>query len=157
MHLEMSADDLAFRDEVRAFLDEKLSDDLRDATRLNSGVFAEFDISQRWYKILHEKGWIAPTWPAEYGGPSWTPMQRYIYDSEAGKAGTPTVYLMGLTLVAPVIMQFGTDEQKAYYLPRILSGEDIWCQGYSEPGSGSDLASLQTRAVRDGDEYVING
>ena len=157
MHLEMSADDLAFRDEVRAFLDEKLSDDLRDATRLNSGVFAEFDISQRWYKILYEKGWIAPTWPAEYGGPGWTPMQRYIYDSEAGKAGTPTVYLMGLTLVAPVIMQFGTDEQKAYYLPRILSGEDIWCQGYSEPGSGSDLASLQTRAVRDGDEYVING
>ena len=157
MHLEMSTDDLAFRDEVRAFFDEKLPDDLRAATRLNSGVFAEFDISQRWYKILYEKGWIAPTWPAEYGGTGWTPMQRYIYDSEAGKVGTPTVYLMGLALVGPVIMQFGTDEQKAHYLPRILSGEDIWCQGYSEPGSGSDLASLQTRAVRDGDEYVING
>ena len=157
MHLEMSTDDLAFRDEVRAFFDEKLTDDLRAATRLNSGVFAEFDISQRWYKILYEKGWIAPTWPAEYGGTGWTPMQRYIYDSEAGKVGTPTVYLMGLALVGPVIMQFGTDEQKAHYLPRILSGEDIWCQGYSEPGSGSDLASLQTPAVRDGDEYVING
>jgi alkylation response protein AidB-like acyl-CoA dehydrogenase len=157
MHLEMSAEDLAFRGEVRDFLDTKLTDDMREASRLNSGVFAEFEISQRWYKALYEKGWIAPSWPVEYGGTGWTPMQRYIYDTEAGQLGTPSLYIMGLALVGPVLMQYGTTAQKEYYLPRILSGEDTWCQGYSEPGSGSDLASLQTRAVRQGDDYLVNG
>ena len=157
MDMEMTAADAAFRDEVCNFFDAKLTEDMREASNLTSGVFAEMEIGRRWHTALYEQGWIAPAWPEEHGGTGWTPMQRYIYDSEAGKVGTPTVYLMGLALVGPVIMQFGTDEQKAHYLPRILSGEDIWCQGYSEPGSGSDLASLQTRAVRDGDEYVING
>ena len=157
MHLEMSADDLAFRGEVLKFLDEKLTQDMRRASRLNSGVFAEFEISQRWYKILHEKGWIAPNWPVEYGGTGWTPMQRYIYNTEAGRVGAPSLYIMGLSLVGPVVMQYGTKAQKEYYLPRILSGEDVWCQGYSEPGSGSDLASLQTSAVRQGDDYLVNG
>ena len=157
MHLDMSAEDLAFRDEVRAFLAEKLTDDMREASRLNSGVFAEFEISQRWYRILYEKGWIAPNWPVEYGGTGWSPMQRYIYDSEAAAVGTPSLYIMGLSLVGPVVMRFGTEAQKAFYLPRILSGEDVWCQGYSEPGSGSDLASLQTRAVAVGDDYLVNG
>ncbi|MBL6952642.1 MAG: acyl-CoA dehydrogenase family protein [Alphaproteobacteria bacterium] len=157
MHLEISAADLAFRDEVRAFLDEKLTEDMREASRLNSGVFAEFEISQRWYKVLYEKGWIAPSWPVEFGGTGWTPMQRYIYDTEAAQVGTPSLYIMGLSLVGPVLMQYGTQAQKAYYLPRILSGRDVWCQGYSEPGSGSDLASLQTKAVRQGDDYLVNG
>jgi alkylation response protein AidB-like acyl-CoA dehydrogenase len=157
MHLEMSADDLAFRDEVRAFLDTELTPDMREASRLNSGVFAEHEISQRWNKALYKKGWIAPTWPAEYGGTGWTPMQRYIYDSEAGQIGTPGINVMGLALAGPVLMEFGTKAQKEFYLPKILSGEDTWCQGYSEPGSGSDFASLQTRAVADGDDYVING
>ena len=157
MDLEMNADDRAFRDQVRRFLDTELTADMREASRLNSGVFAEHEIAQRWYKTLHKKGWIAPTWPAEYGGTGWTPMQRYIYDSEAGQIGTPSINVMGLALAGPVLMQFGTDAQKEYYLPRILSGEDTWCQGYSEPGSGSDLASLQTRALADGDDYVVNG
>jgi alkylation response protein AidB-like acyl-CoA dehydrogenase len=157
MHLDMSAEDLAFRDEVRAFLDEKLSDDMREAGHLTSGVFAEFEVGQRWHKALHEKGWIAQGWPVEYGGTGWTPMQRYIYDTEANRVGAPRLFIMGLRMVGPVIMKFGRQDQKDFYLPLIRSGEDVWCQGYSEPGSGSDLASLQCRAVSDGDHYVING
>jgi len=159
MHLDMTTDDLDFRDEVRAFLDDKLSEEMREATRLTSGVFAEFEIGQRWHKALYERGWIAPGWPEEHGGTGWNAMQRYIYDTEANLAGAPRLFSMGLRMVGPVIMKFGNDEQKAHYLPRILSAEDVWCQGYSEPGSGSgsDLASLQCRAVADGDDYVVNG
>ena len=157
MDMEMSAADAAFRDEVRAFFDEKLTADMREASDLTSGVFAEFEISHRWHKTLHEKGWVAPAWPVEHGGTGWTPIQRSIYDSEAGAAGAPRLFSMGLRMVGPVVMKFGTDEQKNYYLPRIRSGDDVWCQGYSEPGSGSDLASLQTRAVIDGDHYVVDG
>ena len=100
---------------------------------------------------------VAPAWPVEYGGPGWTEMQRHIFASECALAGGPSLSPMGLRMVGPCIQRFGTDAQKAHYLPRILSGEDYWCQGYSEPGSGSDLASLQLRAVRDGDDYVLNG
>ncbi|MDP6688466.1 MAG: acyl-CoA dehydrogenase family protein [Alphaproteobacteria bacterium] len=157
MDMEMTAADAAFRDEVRVFFDEKLTPDMREASNLTSGVFAEFDIGHRWHKTLHEKGWIAPAWPEEHGGTGWTPMQRYIYDSEAGAAGAPRLFSMGLRMVGPVVMKFGTDEQKNFYLPRIRAGDDVWCQGYSEPGSGSDLASLQCRAVADGDDYVVNG
>jgi alkylation response protein AidB-like acyl-CoA dehydrogenase len=155
--MAMTAEDAAFRDEVRAFFDAKLSDDMREASNLTSGVFAEFEIGRRWHTALYEQGWIAPAWPTEHGGTGWTPMQRYIYDSEAGAAGAPRLFSMGLRMVGPVVMKFGTDEQKNFYLPRIRSGEDVWCQGYSEPGSGSDLASLQTRAIVDGDDYVVNG
>ncbi len=157
MDLSFSAADEAFRDEVRAFLDENLSDDFREASRLTSGVFAELEIGRRWHTILHGKGWIAPSWPQEYGGTGWTPMQRFIYDRECAAAGTPRLFIMGLRMVGPVIMRFGRQDQKDFYLPRILSGEDIWCQGYSEPGSGSDLASLQCRAIAEGDDYVLNG
>ena len=157
MDVNMTAADAAFRGEVRAFFDDKLTDDMREATSLASGVFTEFEIGRRWHKALYEQGWIAPSWPEEHGGTGWTPMQRYIYDSEAGAAGTPRLFSMGLRMVGPVVMKFGSDEQKAFYLPRIRSGEDVWCQGYSEPGSGSDLASLQCRAVVDGDDYVVNG
>mgnify|MGYP003970115917 FL=1 len=157
MDMAMTAEDAAFRDEVRAFFDAKLSDDMREASNLTSGVFAEFEIGRRWHTALYEQGWIAPAWPTEHGGTGWTPMQRYIYDSEAGAAGAPRLFSMGLRMVGPVVMKFGTDEQKNFYLPRIRSGEDVWCQGYSEPGSGSDLASLQTRAIVDGDDYVVNG
>ncbi len=157
MEMGMTAADGAFRDEVRVFFDEKLTDDMREATQLSSGVFAEMAIGRRWHAALYEQGWIAPSWPAEYGGTDWTPMQRYIYDSEAGSAGAPRLFSMGLRMVGPVVMKFGSDEQKEYYLPRIRSGQDVWCQGYSEPGSGSDLASLQTRAIVDGDDYVVNG
>ncbi|MFP6749655.1 MAG: acyl-CoA dehydrogenase family protein [Alphaproteobacteria bacterium] len=157
MHLNISEDDLAFRDEVRAFLAANLTDEMRVANHLNGGSFADFAISRRWFLTLSEKGWVAPSWPKEHGGCAWTPMQKYIYSTEAARAGTPAYFAMGISMVGPVVMRFGTEAQKAHFLPRILSGDDIWCQGYSEPGAGSDLASLQTRAVADGDDYVING
>ena len=157
MDINMSAEDAAFHQEVRSFIDEELSPDMRKASDLTSGVFAEFEIGRRWHNALYKKGWIAPSWPKEHGGAAWTSKQRYIYDSEAGTAGVPRLFSMGLRMVGPVIMKFGTDKQKAHYLPRILSGDDTWCQGYSEPGSGSDLASLQTRAFVAGEDYVVNG
>jgi alkylation response protein AidB-like acyl-CoA dehydrogenase len=157
MDLDLQPEDLAFRDEVRDFLAENLTDEMREASHYSGGSFDDFDVSFRWFQVMSKKGWVAPSWPKEHGGAAWTPMQKYIYSTEAAKAGTPSYFAMGISMVGPVIMGFGTDEQKAHYLPRILSGEDIWCQGYSEPGSGSDLASLQTKAVADGDDYVING
>ena len=111
----------------------------------------------RWQKILYKKGWLAGHWPREYGGCAWTPVQPHIFDEECGDAGAPRLMPFGLVMVAPVIMDFGSPWQKEHYLPRILSSEDWWCQGYSEPGSGSDLASLKTRAVREGDHYIVNG
>lgn len=147
----------AFRAEVRAFLDEKFDAQMREQTARQTGVFAEAQLAWRWHAILHERGWIAPAWPKEYGGPGWTPEQRSIFADECARVGTPSLPSMGLSLCGPVIMRYGTQEQKDYFLPRMLSGEHRWCQGYSEPGSGSDLASLQLRAVRDGDHYVVNG
>lgn len=157
MNLDLSARDLAFRDEVRAFLSDNLTDELRAAGRLTTSVFVEPQYSLAWQKILHAKGWVAPSWPAEYGGPGWDEMQRWIFAAECARAGAPGLSPMGLKMVGPCIMGYGTAEQKAFYLPRILAGEDYWCQGYSEPGSGSDLASLQMRADDDGDHYVLNG
>ncbi len=157
MNLELSPEELRFRDEVRAFLETALTPELKEAGRRTTSVFTEKRYSSPWQKILHKKGWVAPSWPKEYGGTGWNEMQRYIWAAECARAGAPGLAPMGLRMVAPVIMRYGSDEQKAHYLPRILSGEDYWCQGYSEPGSGSDLASLQLRAVSDGDDYVLNG
>ena len=157
MNLELTAEDIAFRDEVRAFLESALTPELRDAGQRTTSVFTEKRFSIPWQKILHKKGWVAPSWPKEFGGTGWSEMQRYIFAAECARAGTPGLSPMGLRMVGPCIMRYGTPEQKAFYLPRILAGEDYWCQGYSEPGSGSDLASLQLRAVPDGDEYVLNG
>jgi acyl-CoA dehydrogenase len=157
MNLELTAEDRAFRDEVRAFLQSALTPELRDAGRRTTSVFTEKRYSIPWQKILHKKGWVAPSWPKEYGGTGWSEMQRYIFAAEFARAGAPGLAPMGLRMVGPCIMRYGTEEQKAHYLPRILSGEDYWCQGYSEPGSGSDLASLQLRAVVDGSDYVLNG
>jgi len=157
MDLEFSPQELAFRDEVRAFLAENLPEELRRGAAASPTVFVEPDIGQKWNAILNARGWLAYQWPVEYGGPGWTPTQRYIFEKECAFAGAPYLTVLSLKLVAPVIYTFGTPEQKAYYLPRILSGEDYWCQGFSEPGSGSDLASLQTRAMREGDKYIING
>ncbi len=157
MNFEFSAEELLFRDEVRAFLAERLTERLREGARATPTVFAEPDISREWQQILHEKGWLGYNWPEEYGGTGWTPTQRYIFEKECALADAPELPVLSLKLLAPVIWTFGTAEQKAHYLPRILSGEDYWCQGFSEPGSGSDLASLKTRAVRDGDRYVVNG
>ena len=153
----LNPQDMAFRDKVRAFLDEKFDAELRAQTARQAGVFAEDVVARRWHKALAEKGWSAPSWPKEYGGPGWTARQHEIFAMECTRVGTPALPSMGITLCGPVIMRYGTDEQKAYFLPRMLSGEHIWCQGYSEPQSGSDLSSLQTRAARDGDDYVVNG
>lgn len=157
MNLDLSADELAFRDEVRAFLDEHLPADLRKAGRRATSVFIDKRFSLAWQKILHTRGWVAPSWPKAYGGPGWNEMQRYIFAAECARAGAPSLAPMGLKMVGPVIMGYGTAEQKAHYLPRILSGEDYWCQGYSEPQAGSDLAALQLQARRDGDDYVLSG
>jgi alkylation response protein AidB-like acyl-CoA dehydrogenase len=150
--------DLAtFQEEVRAFLAAKLPDDLRRAAARATSVFIDPAITLPWQRILHARGWVAPDWPTAFGGPGWTEMQRYIFAAECARAGAPGLAPMGLKMVAPVIMHYGTPQQQAHYLPRILSGEDYWCQGFSEPGAGSDLASLQLRARRDGDDYVLNG
>ncbi|HWS75468.1 MAG TPA: acyl-CoA dehydrogenase family protein [Quisquiliibacterium sp.] len=157
MNLSFAPEDLAFRDEVRAFLREKLSPEMSRATHLTTSVFSEPEVGRAWNRILNDRGWAAPGWPVEYGGTGFSLVQRWIFGTEFARAGAPSLSPMGLKMAGPVIMKFGTPEQKAHYLPRILAGDDYWCQGYSEPGSGSDLASLKTRAVRDGDHYVVNG
>jgi acyl-CoA dehydrogenase len=155
--LALTDDERAFQDEVRAFLDEALTPELRAAGRLATSVFMDWEYSRPWQLKLHAKGWAAPTWPKEYGGPGWGEMKRAIFAAELARAGAPPLPPQGLRMVGPCIMGYGTPEQKAFFLPRILSGEDFWCQGYSEPGAGSDLASLQMRADSDGDDYILNG
>ena len=155
LELILGPEDAAFRDEVRAFIDENLPSDTRRRVE-NEKVLSKSD-HVRWQKILHEKGWIAPGWPVEHGGTGWSPLRRHIFDEELGLAPTPRIIPFGLSMVGPVIMEFGDADQKARYLPRILASDDWWCQGYSEPGAGSDLASLRTRAVADGDDYIVNG
>jgi len=136
-----------------AFFDENFTAKL--VARLRGKNFKEAIVE--WQRKLYEKGWIAPNWPAEYGGTGWTPTQKYIYETERSARGIPSPVPFGLSMVGPVIYQFGTPEQKEKFLPRILRSEDWWCQGYSEPGAGSDLAALKTKAELDGDHYVING
>jgi alkylation response protein AidB-like acyl-CoA dehydrogenase len=157
MDLALSCKDQEFRDEVRAFLAENLPARLKEGMAASPGVFVEPDIGQEWQAILNRKGWLAYQWPEEVGGPGWTPVQQYIFEKECALAGAPTFTALSLKLLAPVVYTFGTAEQKARILPRVLSGEDYWCQGFSEPDAGSDLASLKTVAVRKGDDYVING
>lgn len=157
MDLKLSPAEERFRDEVRVFLDANLSDRLRAGARATPTVFAEPDIGREWQGILLAKGWLAYHWPVEHGGTGWSPMQRYIFEKECALASAPGLPVLGLKLLGPVLSAFGTPAQQARYLPRILSAEDYWCQGFSEPGSGSDLASLKTQAVRDGDRYIVNG
>jgi alkylation response protein AidB-like acyl-CoA dehydrogenase len=155
MNLDFSAEEIAFRDEVRSFIDQNYPAELRGKQDEGDELSKEDYLA--WHKILAKKGWIAPAWPVEYGGPGWTPTQRFIWSEETAAADCIRILPFGVTMVGPVIYTFGTPEQKAKFLPGILSGDDWWCQGYSEPGSGSDLASLRTAAVIDGDEYVVNG
>ena len=156
MDLDFNAEENAFRDEVRAFLKAHLPSEI--STRIGRGDDSQVaqDIP-RWQSILHKKGWGAPAWPKEFGGTGWTTTQQYIFETECALVDAPIQLPFGLKMVAPVMMRYGSAEQQARFLPRILAGEDWWCQGYSEPGSGSDLASLKTRAVRDGDDYIVNG
>ncbi|GGC90852.1 acyl-CoA dehydrogenase family protein [Undibacterium terreum] len=155
MDLNYTSEDLAFRDQVRSYLADNLPEDLKHKV-LNHKRLSKDDFV-RWHKTLAKQGWVATGWPKEYGGTGWTATQRHIFEEECARAGTPGIMPFGVAMVAPVIMAFGNQAQKDYYLPRILNCDDWWCQGYSEPGSGSDLASLKTRAEREGDYYIVNG
>ena len=155
MDLNYSTEELAFRDEVRAWLRANLPDDLRQ--KMESYEDLSKDDLLRWHKILAKKGWVAPDWPEEWGGTGWNAVQRYIFEEECGFAASPPLVSFGLRMCAPVLLKFGTEAQKKRFLPRIYDGTDFWCQGYSEPGSGSDLASLKMRAARQNGHYVVTG
>jgi len=155
MDLTWTAQELAFRQEVRDFAEKNLPADIRDKQMHHQRLGKDDYI--RWHRILADHGWGAPTWPKEFGGTGWNPVERLIFEIETYKAGAPRLLSFGLSMIGPVLMKFGSQKQKDYYLPRIIRVEDWWCQGYSEPGSGSDLASLKTRAERQGNKYIING
>ena len=157
MDLEWSTTDLAFRDEVRSFLDDKLTPELRQAGRLMTSVYSDHEAGMQWQRILHERGWAAPAWPVSYGGCDWSLTQHYIFSRESTLAGAPPLSPMGIRMVAHAIMAYGTPQQKEFFLPRILTGEVFFCQGYSEPEAGSDLASLSMAAVDDGEDLVCTG
>ncbi|HBN9788257.1 TPA: acyl-CoA dehydrogenase family protein [Pseudomonas aeruginosa] len=157
MRFEFSSENERFRQEVRQFLATELPKELIDAADLKVGAFVEPEVSLHWQRILHKKGWVTALWPREFGGTGWTSKERFIFESECALAGAPMLSPLGLNYMGPVVIRFGTDEQKERFLGRILSGEDYWCQGFSEPGSGSDLASLKCSASRDGDRYIVNG
>jgi acyl-CoA dehydrogenase len=154
---QLSATDETFRREVRSFLNENLSEELREAGRKKTSIWQEINSAMAWQKMLFDKGWVAPEWPLEYGGTDWSLAQRYIFSQECARAETPSISPMGLKMCGPMLIGYGTEKQKNYYLPKILSGEHIWCQGYSEPGAGSDLASLKTFAASEGHDYIVNG
>ena len=156
MDLDFNQEERAFRDEVRRFLAAELPADIRDRMSRDDNSRIREDI-QQWQKILHAKGWGAPAWPVESGGTGWNKTQQYLFETECALADAPAQLAFGIKMVAPVIMRYGSAEQQQRFLPRILAAEDWWCQGYSETGSGSDLASLKMKAERDGDDYVLNG
>ncbi len=155
MNLEYTPEEEAFREEVRTFLKEKLPARLSNKVREGKNL-SKADMEE-WHAILNEKGWLAPHWPEKYGGTGWSVMQKFIFETETAMAHAPRIVPFGLSMLAPVLIKYGTEEQCQHYLPRILDGTDWWCQGYSEPGAGSDLASLKTSAVREGDHYIVNG
>lgn len=157
MQVSLTAEERAFRNEVRAFIVENLTPQMKAQLLATSSVFPEPELSLEWQRKLEARGWVAPTWPVEHGGAGWNSRQGFIFESECALAGAPIIYPIGIKLVGPVVMRFGTEQQKREWLPRLLSRKDYWCQGFSEPGAGSDLASLRTAAVQDGDHYVING
>ncbi|MDE0064420.1 MAG: acyl-CoA dehydrogenase family protein [Gammaproteobacteria bacterium] len=157
MNIAFSDEHEAFREEVKAFLATSLPEDLRAAERDRPSFFLDYEYNNRWHRILYEKGWAAPDWPEEYGGTGWDLARRYLWSVETSLAHAPSLFPTGIGMVGPMLIGHGTAEQKSAYLPRILSGEDYWCQGYSEPGSGSDLASLKLKAETDGDDYVLRG
>ncbi len=155
MDLNYSPEEAAFREDVRSWLASNLPRDLKD--KVASYAHLSKDDLLRWHRILAKQGWVAPAWPKEWGGTGWNVVQRYIFEEELGYAGAPPLIPFGLTMCAAVLLRFGTEAQKKRFLPRIYDGDDFWCQGYSEPGSGSDLASLKTKAIKDKDSYVVNG
>ena len=155
MDLNFTPEEEAFRAEVQAFLKAKLP--ARIATKVKAGQRLTKADQDEWHAILNERGWLANHWPQEYGGPGWGAVEKFIFDTECALAGGPRIVPFGVNMLGPVLIKFGNEAQKKYWLPRILSGEDWWCQGYSEPGAGSDLASVKTTAVHQGDHYIVNG
>jgi len=155
MNLDFTPAEEEFRAEVRSFLREKLPG--RISEKVRTGKRMTKQDHEEWHAILNHRGWLATHWPTEYGGPGWSVAQAYIFDVERALAHAPAIIPFGLSMLGPVLIKYGSEEQKTRWLPRILDGTDWWCQGYSEPGAGSDLASLKTSAVRDGDHYVVNG
>ena len=154
MNFLESAEDAAFRTDVRAYLRDRLPDDLRQ--KAYEFIPLERRDYERWHKLLHVRGWSAPSWPKEYGGPGWTGLQRKIFEEEAFMAGAPRQF-PHVNAVGRALQIYGSPKQKERFLPKILSFDEVWCQGYSEPGAGSDLAALRMRAVRDGNRYVVDG
>lgn len=157
MNLAFQPEEERFREEVRAFLDRELAPDLRRYAARMTSVYSDRDTALAWQAILVKQGWAAPGWPVEYGGCDWSVAQRYIFDVEMARAGAPPLSPMGIGMCGPALIGHGTKAQKDHYLPRILSGEDFWCQGYSEPHAGSDLAQLSMSAKQDGDHFICNG
>jgi alkylation response protein AidB-like acyl-CoA dehydrogenase len=155
MDLNLTDAENRLREEVRSFVRDRLPESIR--AKISRAERPSADDVKSWYRILHTRGWIGSNWPVQFGGPGWSPVQQYVFEEELAAAGAPLPPAFGTKLVGPVIMAFGSAAQQAYFLPRILCGEHWWCQGYSEPGAGSDLASLRTRAVREGDHYIVNG
>jgi len=155
MDMSFTPEEIAFREEVRQWLQEAMPAAIRRKAD-NGGVFERAETAE-WHKILYQKGWIAPNWPKECGGTGWDVTRRFIFGEELVRANAPELSPFGLGMVGPLLIQYGTDEQKQRFLPKILSGDEVWCQGYSEPNAGSDLASLQLRADKDGDDYILNG
>jgi alkylation response protein AidB-like acyl-CoA dehydrogenase len=155
MDLNFTAQEKAFREEVRTFLAQNLSPDL--SAKVRAGEHLTKAEMEGWHAKLHERGWLANHWPEEWGGPGWNAFEKFIFENECALAHAPRIVPFGVSMLGPVLMKYGSEAQKAYWLPRILDGSDWWCQGYSEPGSGSDLASVKTSAVRDGDHYLVNG
>ena len=155
MDLNFTPEEEAFRAEVQAFLKDKLP--ARIANKVKAGQRLTKADQDEWHAILNERGWLANHWPEEYGGPGWGAVEKFIFDTECALAGGPRIVPFGVNMLGPVLIKFGNEAQKKYWLPRILSGEDWWCQGYSEPGAGSDLASVKTTAVRQGAHYIVNG
>jgi len=155
MDLNFTAEELAFRHDVRQWVADNLPKDI--SHKVHHALRLSRDDMQRWAKILGKKGWLASGWPKAFGGPGWSAVQKHLFEEECARAGSPRIVPFGPVMVAPVIMTFGTPEQQQRFLPGIASGEVWWSQGYSEPGAGSDLASLKTRAERRGDKYIVNG
>lgn len=154
---EESAEFASFRNELAEFFDTAVTEQIRETGRKTTSFFPDFEGCMAFHRLLHTRGWAAYTWSRENGGPGWGPEQQRIFDEECRKRDLPFLMPHGIGMVGPAIIHYGTDEQKERYLPGIISGEDFWCQGYSEPNSGSDLVSLQCRAEREGDHYLING
>ena len=155
MDLEFTPAEEAFRNDVREFFSAQVP--ARFSEKIRLGQHLSKAEQEEWHAILDRKGWLVPNWPAEWGGTGWSVVERYIVDLESSLANAPRALPFGINMLAPVLLKYGSEAQKAHWLPRIKDGSDWWCQGYSEPGAGSDLAALKTRAIRDGDEYVVNG